>query len=1297
MAMMLHGTNSIAAAHIVDTLHSNYEIITIQNDTMFKNNCRIPRNKSITIDLNGYKIYTPDKESIDSILSMGNQSHLIIKDSTTSGSGAIINKNKYAILFENDDSQHDSSNTLQNTDQSYLEIQNGHVTGGIYAIAGNANINDTSIYITGGELEGNVAAIKHPQDGTLHISNGNIIGKESGIIMSNGSLNITGGNIKHVLHTSPSHAALCIFPETINSNIRVSITNGTFHGQNAIYASVTKDNKNIITNITGGIFHGKIYNDTNRFTLSGGIFPGQNQSDVGGQLETYGTASISGVTFSKNRASKGGAIYNSFQRHCAGNLAIQNIKLTENTATFGGAIYNDGKVKLSGTNNIQNNTAAVGAAIYNIGEMQIDGINNICNNTSQEDIIYNSGNIQFSGKNIIAHNDSHQGYTINNNGTIIFDGNNTITGNIGNDGYAVKNTNSIVFNGINTIDAIRNIGSIAVNSGITTVNDLETTQISTLSAQLLTIGSNTDENSGLIINDAISPLSGQTTIFGNGTKAISGEVTLTHGSLNLGRKDLPPHVTQGNRIPSGDISFHKHATLHAFPNVNEGMSKEIAWNLHSIANTRLPGNISHIIVDRHATLATETLFPGTGTIRIQGGAGGGGMMKIHLLKAGKGTITVGNNAPVTLKVDAFEHASPENVSTIQVTNLGTLILPSDAISWSNNTFRCNDINVVAAPGGTVRIPNTGKNVLQPADIANIKLLTQKNGLLDIHEATIPSQSVDDRVTTLEPAYLSSGITSTFLKSRAILVTKDSAVQGLSGGFGQINVDSPDRENISVSGTLQLSGDSETPITNISNEKLGATVQEKSVLTIGGEGHTANSNLNEILLSKRSIFNVYGKEGSVTVQGICGENNQGTVTVHGKKLIADYVQSKNIILDTASLHVLSEHASKSIHCETANITSSTVSTKYDIEASTINLDKSSIKTKSIYSDAIKGSGNITCDNLSSNTILPEDGDFLINAKNITASVIDSNDHKFELHSTKITINKKIHMKNSTAQTVDLSVNGKFISYNSTINAQLFNKKCNLTLSDSKLSASLSPNDTGTLIAASNSYANIDTASISSVVGVGKNSILQLGSFQHIMKDIAQEMGYITKTNGHSFLVGEKALLTLGKNIQLNGKLLVDGSKDEKELTDTLSTMNSRAATFARDSLLIVDGTIADGNTAALTVGSADIHGDAKLYVTDAQVDREYRIITVSARPGAEGSGEEGAPNAAAAGAGRLQIADNAWSDANLGTSNKLVAARLIISEDAGTAIVRTSLREAQEVMPSLNPHVSNLATTWLPTA
>ena len=105
--------------------------------------------------------------------------------------------------------------------------------------------------------------------------------------------------------------------------------------------------------------------------------PGQNQSDVGGQLETYGTASISGITFAKNSASKGGAIYNSFQRHCAGNLAIQNIKLTENTATFGGAIYNDGKVKLSGTNNIQNNTAAVGAAIYNIGEMQIDGTNNI--------------------------------------------------------------------------------------------------------------------------------------------------------------------------------------------------------------------------------------------------------------------------------------------------------------------------------------------------------------------------------------------------------------------------------------------------------------------------------------------------------------------------------------------------------------------------------------------------------------------------------------------------------------------------------------------------------------------------------------------------------------------------------------------------------------------------------------------------------------------------------------------------------------------------------------------------------
>ena len=153
------------------------------------------------------------------------------------------------------------------------------------------------------------------------------------------------------------------------------------------------------------------------------------------------------------------------------------------------------------------------------------------------------------------------------------------------------------------------------------------------------------------------------------------------------------------------------------------------------------------------------------------------------------------------------------------------------------------------------------------------------------------------------------------------------------------------------------------------------------------------------------------------------------------------------------------------------------------------------------------------------------------------------------------------------------------------------------------------------------ATYDDVVLNGRVGVGQNSYLALGT-----ADTTWLPGVVAGyTNGTGLSqTGITAAMGLYKGITIGtGKaLLVDGSKVgdsdgtspydagslEKYLTDPA---NANSATFAANSLLVVNGQNIYGDTAAISfennAGTLKVDKDAKLLVTDAVAGQDYTIV------------------------------------------------------------------------------------------
>lgn len=243
--------------------------------------------KNFTLDLNGHALKANPK-GLDKVLNTNDAVILVrrgatlIIDDISNGEGSIDANNVASAVKLTDTDDGTTGNVAK------LIVNNGQLKGYYYGIAGNGTRHNTEIIVNGGKImntyeEG--SGIYHPQEGTLTVTGGEIVGADTGIELRSGTLNIQGGTVRGTSTakvtepngsgTTISGAALAISQHTTNKNISVTISGGTFEGYYALYEEDLQDEQvsNIsIAEISNGVFNGKIYSENCSNFISGGTF-----------------------------------------------------------------------------------------------------------------------------------------------------------------------------------------------------------------------------------------------------------------------------------------------------------------------------------------------------------------------------------------------------------------------------------------------------------------------------------------------------------------------------------------------------------------------------------------------------------------------------------------------------------------------------------------------------------------------------------------------------------------------------------------------------------------------------------------------------------------------------------------------------------------------------------------------------------------------------------------------------------------------------------------------------------------
>lgn len=245
--------------------------------------------KNFTLDLNGHALKA-NPEGLEKVLNTSDAVILVCRGATLtindiSGKGSIDannGTNVYGAVKLTDTSDGTTG------DVAKLIVNNGQLKGYYYGIVGNGTRHNTEIIVNGGKIMNTYekgSGIYHPQEGTLTVTGGEIVGTDTGIELRSGTLNIQGGTVRGTSTnnvtkpngsgTTISGAALAISQHTTNKNISVTISGGTFEGYYALYEEDLQDDQvsNIsIAEISNGVFNGKIYSENCPNFISGGTF-----------------------------------------------------------------------------------------------------------------------------------------------------------------------------------------------------------------------------------------------------------------------------------------------------------------------------------------------------------------------------------------------------------------------------------------------------------------------------------------------------------------------------------------------------------------------------------------------------------------------------------------------------------------------------------------------------------------------------------------------------------------------------------------------------------------------------------------------------------------------------------------------------------------------------------------------------------------------------------------------------------------------------------------------------------------
>lgn len=193
-------------------------------------------------------------------------------------------------------------------------------------------------------------------------------------------------------------------------------------------------------------------------------------------------------------------------------------------------------------------------------------------------------------------------------------------------------------------------------------------------------------------------------------------------------------------------------------------------------------------------------------------------------------------------------------------------------------------------------------------------------------------------------------------------------------------------------------------------------------------------------------------------------------------------------------------------------------------------------------------------------------------------------------------------------------------------------------------------------------------------VGSGSTVNIGGMPEA--DMRQAMEKAGMSVGPNFTVGaNQSVLVLGQGITLGtaGQIVVDANVTAAGTSP--GTTPVAAAHFGKDSLLVVNGTNINGNTAALTLNAPPtaftVQNGAKLLISGAQNGKTYKVI-------ANGYGSN-----AFNGLGYGDSAADGWKGGNLMASSDMVT---LTSGDGMT--FTAGVKDAKNVFPDLSEGMTN---------
>lgn len=193
-------------------------------------------------------------------------------------------------------------------------------------------------------------------------------------------------------------------------------------------------------------------------------------------------------------------------------------------------------------------------------------------------------------------------------------------------------------------------------------------------------------------------------------------------------------------------------------------------------------------------------------------------------------------------------------------------------------------------------------------------------------------------------------------------------------------------------------------------------------------------------------------------------------------------------------------------------------------------------------------------------------------------------------------------------------------------------------------------------------------------VGSGSTVNIGGMPEA--DMRQAMEKAGMSVGPNFTVGaNQSVLVLGQGITLGatGQIVVDANVTS--FGTIPGTTTGAAAHFGKDSLLVVNGTKINGNTAALTLNASStaftVQNGAKLLISGAQNGKTYKVI-------ANGNGIN-----AFNGSKYGDSAADGWKGGNLMASSDMVT---LTSGDGMT--FTAGVKDAKNVFPDLSEGMTN---------